>query len=45
MSFPDAKLSYCRIYSSGKLVFSMSCSLSAGLVPLTNKYSFIHSIR
>ncbi|CAD6506371.1 BgTH12-07297 [Blumeria graminis f. sp. triticale] len=43
MSSPNVKLSYCRAYSWGMLVFSMSCSLSAGLAPVTNKYSSIHS--
>ncbi|CAD6504375.1 BgTH12-06106 [Blumeria graminis f. sp. triticale] len=43
MISPNVKLSYRRIQSSEKLVFSVSCSLSAGLVPVTNKNSFIVS--
>ena len=41
MSSPNFKLSYRRISSSGKLVFSVSYSLSAGLVSVMNKLSFI----
>ncbi|CAD6505628.1 BgTH12-01118 [Blumeria graminis f. sp. triticale] len=39
MSGPNVNLSYCRIYSPEKLVFSVSCSLSAGFVPVMNKLS------
>ncbi|CAD6500985.1 BgTH12-06686 [Blumeria graminis f. sp. triticale] len=41
MSSPNVKLRCCCIQPLEKLVFSVSCSLSAGLVPLTNKLSFI----
>ncbi|CAD6504518.1 BgTH12-00028 [Blumeria graminis f. sp. triticale] len=41
MSSPNVKLSYCCMYSLGKLFFSVSCSFSAGLVPVTNKLIFI----
>ncbi|CAD6501480.1 BgTH12-01732 [Blumeria graminis f. sp. triticale] len=43
MSSPNAKLSYHCIKLPEKLVFSVSCSLSAGLVPVTNK-TLIHSL-
>ncbi|CAD6503405.1 BgTH12-03070, partial [Blumeria graminis f. sp. triticale] len=39
----NIRLSYRRIWSSGKLVFSVSCSLRAGLVPFTNKISYYYN--
>ncbi|CAD6504376.1 BgTH12-06107 [Blumeria graminis f. sp. triticale] len=39
MISPNVKLSYRRIQSSEEPVFSVSCSLSARLVPVTNKFS------
>ncbi|CAD6500171.1 BgTH12-04274 [Blumeria graminis f. sp. triticale] len=41
---PLQEQSKCQPELSSCIVFSVSCSLSAGLVPVTNKYLFIYSL-